>query len=154
MSDEHRYVLGKIDYNGRGRRNCEVALVWELREGRFSMQGEIWNPRKSDLYSCGQNVSGVCGYFSQDKKAQRMLAIWERWHLNDMQAGSPRQMAYLREHPIDPKSYTYPKSYYEIVSQVLTDAGLNPDNGYLYGHSWLLEEIPADVVAEIQSWSA
>lgn len=150
MSGEHRYVLGKCDYNGSGRRNCEAAITWSLKDGVFSMQGEIWNPAKSDLYEGGQCVDTVAKRFPRDKKAQRMVAIWQRWHLNDMRAGSPAQQAELKKHTFP----GYPANHYEWASDVLTKAGLNPDNGYKYGHAWLREELPADVVAEIQSWSA
>lgn len=153
---EHKLVLGKIDYNNSGRRNCKAVLTWELHEGRFSMCGEIWNPRETDCYCCGQCVDTVAAYFSNNAKVQRMLAIWKRWHLNDMKAGSPAQQEWLETNPV---KAVYPESHYEVASAKLAEAGLNPDpnfirNGkpYKYGTAWLKEEIPADVVAEIESW--
>ena len=146
-----RYVLGKVDYNGNGRRTCEAAITWELTEdGRFSMQAEIWNNRHTDIYMGGQCVDQVAAYAPHDKKARRMVAVWERWHLNDMKAGTLAQEQYLREHPV---TAVYPESHYEKASEALTAAGLNPDNGYKYGSAWLREELPADVLAEIRSWA-
>lgn len=153
---ERKYVLGKVDYNHTGRRNCEAAITWRFENGRFTMQAEIWNPRKTDIYCGGQCVDTVAAYFPNDAKAKRMVAIWERWHLNDTKAGSPAQEEWLRQNPV---SAVYPESHYEKASAALAGAGLNPDpahlhNGkpYAYGSAWLREELPADVVAEIESW--
>lgn len=145
-------TLGKIDYNGSGRRNCRAELTWSLENGRFSMQAAVWNPRESDCYTCGQCVDEVVAYFPQDKQAQRMAAVWRRWHLNDMKAGSPAQEQWLRDNPIDRAEYAYPKSRYEVVSAKLAAVGLNPDQGYNYGSAWKLEELPPDILAEIRAW--
>lgn len=86
--------------------------------------------------------------------------IWERWHLNDMRAGSPRQELFIRgleaagwEHPYDPE-----KSWYEAACEKLEEAGLLYDEEYLvenkdgekvpykYGTAWLFEEVPHDLV--------
>lgn len=157
MKKEHRYVLGQVDYENKGKKNCEAAITWSLEGGRFSMSAEIWNPRKTDCYTCGQCVDSVAACFPHDAKAQRMLAIWKEWHLNDMAAGSPAQRQWLKDNPINA---VYPQSHYEMASEALAAAGLNPDPGYLhngkpykYGTAWLKRELPADVIAEIESWS-
>ncbi len=157
---EHRLVLGKVAYNGSGRRNCEAAITWEFNGGKFSMCAEIWNPRHTDCYTCGQCVDTVAAYFPHNAKVQRMVAIWRRWHLNDLTAGSPAQERWLQDNPIAPEECAYPKSHYVVACAKLAAAGLNPDPGYerdgkpyAYGSAWLKTEIPADVVAEIESWS-
>lgn len=153
MAQEHRYVLGKCDYNEAGRKNCEAAITWELKDGKFSMCAEIWQPNKRDILAGGQCVDTVAAYFPEDAKAQRMLAIWTDWHLNDMNAGTPAQTAWLKVN-LKPEDYAYPKSHYDVACEKLAAAGLNPDNGYKYGSKWLRVELPPEVVAEIQSWSA
>lgn len=152
---DHRYDLGKVDYNNSGRRNCKAAITWRLEGDRFSMCAEIWNPRETDVYTCGQCIESVAAYFPRDTKAQRMVAIWRRWHLNDMRAGTPAQEAWLRDNPI---VAVYPESYYVKASAALAEVGLNPDpnfteSGYLYGSAWVIETLPDDVRAEIESWS-
>lgn len=149
---EHRYVPGKVDYYGTGRANCEAELTWALQDGRFSMCAGIWRPNKSDLETCGQCIDTVADYFPDDPKVQRMRSIWQRWHLNDMRAGSPAQEAWLRDNPIPEAEYQYPKSYYVVACEKLAAAGLNPDNGYSYGHAWNTEVLPEHVRAEIESW--
>lgn len=171
MKSEQRYVLGYVDYNHTGKANCEAAITWELIDGRFSMQAEIWNLRKTDIYQGGQCVDTVAALFPHNAKAQRMVAIWQRWHLNDMRAGCEHQRAAgWATRPIDP---TKPLNTYGRhspdqqsdswnmlvwVTRKEHPAGLLSFPcevcGYRYGSAWLREEIPADVAAEIQSWSA
>lgn len=160
MSKEHRYVLGKVDYLHIGNANCEAAITWSLKDGRFSMSAEIWQPNKRDILAGGQCVDTVAEFFPNDAKAQRMLAVWREWHLNDMQAGSPAQTAYLKsigEWRYGDGGY---KSHYEWACDRLLHAGLQPDASYLhngkpyyYGSAWLKLELPADVIAEINAWS-
>ena len=144
-----RYILGKCDYNGSGRKNCEAEITWELKDGRFSMRAEIWNPRHTDIYCGGQCVDTVAAFFPHDAKAKRMCEIWRRWHLNDMRAGSQAQEDWLRQNP-----GTSSDQGCEMRCARLAAAGLNPDpeTGYRYGHAWLKEELPAEIIAEIESW--
>ena len=74
--------------------------------------------------------------------------IWERWHLNDLQAGSPAQTAYLEANPITDRSDHYTKA-----CEALKAAGLNPDPNYIhdgkpyrYGSAWLRIEVPEDAL--------
>ena len=62
--------LGKVDYNGSGRRNCMADLEWELKNGKFSMRT-----------TCTQVANIVVAYFPNNERAQRMMEIWKRWHL-------------------------------------------------------------------------
>jgi hypothetical protein len=151
-------ALGKVDYNKSGRKNClaELEISWDGK--RFSATAGIWNPRRSDYYTCGQCVEEVAGYFPENQLAQRILAIWRDWHLNDMRSGSPAQEAWLKANPV---AAVYPESHYQKASDALKTAGLNPDPGYLhngkpyeYGHAWLTEELPAEIASEIQGWFA
>lgn len=167
MSKDHRWEIGKVDYNGSGRRNCMVALTWSLDNGRFSMCGEVWNPRRSDVYSCGQNIDEIARLFPGNARVQRMAEVWRRWHLNDMKAGSPAQMAWLEANASDWAAYQagkrgigYGGNHYVWACEALSAAGLNPDTGYLhngspyrYGSAWLREDLPAEVVAEVEGWS-
>lgn len=155
MSREHRYVLGKLDANDGtvGKLVCEAAITWELTDGQFSMCAEIWNPRHTDVTTCGQCVDYVASKFPSDMKARRMVEVWNRYHLNHMKAGSEIQEEWLLQNPIPEEECRYPKSHYEIASSKLAEAGLNPDpDGYIYGHECKMEEIPADIIAEIESW--
>lgn len=157
----HKYYLGKCDIYGKGGKYFDAFITWTFDGRCFAMCAEVWNLRKDDILIGGQCVAEVAAMFPADEKAKRMVAIWKRWHLNNMIAGSPAQEEWLRENPIDPAEYAYPKNYYEVACAKLEAAGLNPDPGYrhkghpyAYGHAWLKEDLPAHVVEEIQGWSA
>jgi len=75
-------------------------------------------------------------------------AIWERWHLNPMRAGSPDQEAYLRTQPRPPSP-----GQYDWIKEQLANVNLDPDptymgtNGrpYWYGSEWIEEELEPGV---------
>src|ERR1044072_8435351 len=157
---ERTYILGDCDYNGRpdcyrGRNNCTATFTYRLEDGRFSMQARIWKPRKNDIFCGGQVIEEVLSYFPHDAKAARMAAVWREWHCNDMRAGSPAQRAWLKAS----EASRGDREHYNWATTALAEAGLNPDPNHLhhgkpyrYGHAWLREELPSEIIAEIESW--
>ncbi len=161
---ERNLVLGKVDYNKSGRKNCKAVITWSLEDGKFSMQAEIWNPRETDIYCGGQCVDTVAAYFPYNKKVQRMVEVWKRWHLNDMQAGCVHQRAEKwvdrRINPSEVPSnhsnrdekgvyaiWVYPKEHKDgLLTKPCSICG------YEYGSACLKEEIPQEVIDEINSW--
>jgi len=135
-------------YRGRA---YSIFCKIEFKDGRLSISGvEGPLPSGNCLGACGQidmhlrdqqdTITPAPGW-DRDKLAH-FFAIWNRWHLNDMRAGSPAQMAELAKH-------TYPgqpTSHYDWAKQTLAAAGLEPDNGYSYGSAWLTEEVPDSVI--------
>lgn len=144
--------LGKVDGTGNGRRNNPVEIEITIENGRLSMVGNVWKANQSDIVSGGQNYGEILEYFPDDPKVKRIVEIWKRWHLNDMRAGSPAQMEYLRTHP--PVVGKYPDNHYDAALRELDTAGLNPDpaDGYVYGSAWLREELPAEIIEEVKGW--
>lgn len=67
------------------------------------------------------------GWTAEDVKS--LLAIWDEWHLNGMNAASDEQ----RE-----AGWTYE-----------THAGQADSNGYKIGSAWLARQLPEDVLAEL-----
>ena len=164
MTDFRKTVrLGTIPQrwqgDGEGRRMSVFCKV-EFSDGRLSISG-VEGPLASGnaLGGCGQidmhlpQVPAALWTFAEGWNADllaRFLAVWGEWHLNDLTAGSPRQMAYLKAHPV---SATYPESHYEKAKAALEAAGLQPDaehlrdgKPYSYGSAWLRTEVPADVL--------
>lgn len=114
------------------------------------------------------DAKGGCGCFEIPKTmhdrtwyiaaCKRFRQIQQDWHLNTMQAGTPAQMAELKKH----KFPGYPINHFDWASDILWGAGLNPDNaygpdgtpgaatgilgGYKYGHAWLKQAVPEDVL--------
>lgn len=223
---EHKYYLGTHE---RG----ECYITWSIKDGKFSMCAERWLPSKRDIEEGGQCVDRIASYFPNDAKAQRMVAVWNRWHLNDMRAAcehqraagwedqaaeqintykwrtkpeadkarraakdaaeaalkagqtftpTPEQVAAVnRESYIETQGDTLPPelaAYYEpstdstgsgYFAHIKTErrgwVRFDKDSrgllckpcsvcGYKYGSAWLKEELPAEVIAEIEAWSA
>lgn len=129
---EKTIELGKVDGYGNGRRSCAAEVTVCLEETprgeRLAIQGAIWNSTQTDILSGGQNVDTMVRLVRTPKMA-RIAEVWRRWHLNDMRAGCAHQRGQAHE-----------------VGDLCESCG------YRYGHSWLYEELPADIVAEVESW--
>lgn len=143
---------GKIDHpNGVNLMNVYCSI--EYKDGRLSISG-VEGPLSNGncLGSCGQiEMSLKPEDFKEfargwDKtKVAKFLEIWREWHLNDMQAGSPRQTEFLKKNPSL-------KNYSDALA-ALEKNGLSPDieyqhegKPYKYGHAWLKKEVPKDVL--------
>lgn len=120
----------------------------EFNDGRLSISG-VEGPRPNgNARSCGQiemHLDAMAIELAPGwtrAKLNEFLRVWRKWHLNDMKAGTPAQTAELEKH----KFPGYPKSHYDWALEVLTQAGLQPDNGYSYGSAWLKVEVPNEVL--------
>ena len=135
---------------------CKIAY----RGGRLSISG-VEGPLANGNArgSCGQIIMGFKEYDQRGYQSIndidlapewtrpmiiRFFDTWDRWHLNDMRAGTVSQTEYLRR--IGGEYPGYPLSYYEWASERLALVGLNPDGGYSYGHAWLRESVPDEVI--------
>jgi hypothetical protein len=79
--------------------------------------------------------------------------IWDRWHLNQMNAGSPEQMKHLRKLKAEGVEFKYGEgfdSHYTWACDQLDKVNLNPDGGK-YGSKWWSEEAPQDVLEWLQA---
>lgn len=130
---------------------ADAGRLWleiRLEEGRLTICG-VEGPKvngdcRGSCGQCGVNVAELSEGWT-DAMVTVLAATWDRWHLNDMRAGSPVQESWLRAHPI---KAVYPESHYEKASAALEEAGLNPDpDGYSYGHAWKSEAVPPEVSA-------
>jgi hypothetical protein len=142
--------FGKIDYNGSGRKNCLVTLEVELKDNDnkpvFSVCGNIWNPRGTDIYSGGQNLDEIREYI-HSPLFDKIYRLWKLYHLNDMNAGTLAQDEALNNYCRGGGG----RRDYNEACDYLKSVNLYNDNGYLYGHSWLYREIPEEDLNEIKS---
>ena len=166
--------FGKHDATGNGIKDNLVEVEVELKEKesnkglhlcpscnsldetfpqpRLSISGKIWNRLKSDTISGGQNLDEIRKLIGFSPLMKRVHFIWQRYHLNDMKAGSPRQEAYLVGYK---DGLGINSLSHETRLDLLEKAGLEPDtqhNNYRYGSSWLYAPIPDDILAEIATW--
>lgn len=143
---KRRFILGKTDYG-------DLWITIKYIDGRLSITG-VEGPKKNGdcRGSCGQCVDAA-------REINKKFAnMWERWHLNDLRAGSPAQEEFLRAHKAEFPGY--PTFYYDWACEILKANNLHPDFshhpdgelGYLYGHSWLEEEVPKDILGYFASF--
>lgn len=157
--------FGKRDFFGLGKKvnACDVEI--ELRQyGKdagdgcpdyveLSICGRVWNVRHSDIVSGGQNLDSMA-LVIKDEKFKKIHEIWKRWHLNGLNAGTPEQEAKVKEWLDAGNRYDY-----DAVCSMLKDCGLyeveftGKTSGrmydhelYKYGHGWVVEDLPADVI--------
>lgn len=139
---------------------CSIFCKIEFSDGKLSISG-VEGPKHGGVAigACGQinmhlgdeqpSLEPVNG-MTRETMA-RFFDVWGRYHLNDMKAGDAAQEEFLRNNPIPKEDYAYPKSYYHAACAHLAAHGLNPHEGYSYGHAWKREEVPADVIDFLQS---
>jgi hypothetical protein len=166
---KRKLELGKVDGYNNGRKCCRADIEFELTDdGRFSMSANVWNSQQTDIIRGGQCVDDVLkmAHLSKQPKYKRMIEIWNQYHLNDMQAGTPEQTNAIRQWEKQGNQYDYTKvceylksiGLYEVNKPneyVLDTSKLIPvykPATYKYGHAWLKLEIPDDVINEIKAW--
>lgn len=115
----------------------------EIKEGRFSMSGQISG-------SCGQ----CQGDIKPKNKAQKaLLDIWDKWHLNDMHAGTEKQEAIIEKFKNNAQFKSFDK-FLDKPCAILESQGLLIDNGYKYGSAWLMRGLPTDLWVEVKKLCA
>jgi hypothetical protein len=68
-----------------------------------------------------------------------LLEIWDRWHLNDLKAGTRKQEAILDRYKV---KVGRDNLGYEEQVRILKHNDLLEDSGYRYGSAWLTEPMP------------
>lgn len=111
-----------------------VTIEWDGK--RLSITGVEGPLRNGDARGCCGQID-LSDLVTKYNWVSRLMEVWERWHLNDLRAGTPEQEAFLREHPA---------RNYDEACDTLKNAGLYDVNGYRYGQAWLFEEVPDDVI--------
>lgn len=140
------------------RRFISVFCTIKYQDGKLSIEGvEGPLPNGNALGGCGQIEMHIDStYLANFRFApdwnrdmlNEFLSIWRRWHLNDMRAGTPEQMACL-----DTRIYQHSYGdHYLWAKNVLAYAKLDPvtlpdGTEYYYGTRWLFEPVPEDVLA-------
>lgn len=102
-------------------------------------------------------------------RVERLMELWQRWHLNDMKAGCEHQRAEgWDQRPIDPNKPLnaygkhFPEQRYDSSNML---AWVRPDEhpdglltkacpqcGYKYGTAWKTEAVPHEVLVELLTY--
>lgn len=146
--------LGMVDIGGQV--GCSLYVKIEYVGGRLSMMG-VEGPLPSG------NCRGACGQIDMHpwkfkayapgwslSKVRKLRELWGEWHLNDMRAGTPAQRKALRD--AEASGWVpSPADHYMDCCNKLRELGMFEDQGHKYGHAWIREEVPADVLDWLRS---
>ena len=145
--------FGKVDYTNNGKKNCLVEVEINFDGTKFSASGTIWNHLKTDCYCAGQILDEIKELIPNNKLFNQIHNIWKKYHLNDMTAGSPKQVEYLKtiQKPDDAEFYTWECEQLKKVNLLHDESYLYDGKPYKYGSAWLTTEIPTEVKQEINN---
>lgn len=99
--------------------------------------------------SASQNLSDFKLFYGQNKFLDKVIDTWDKYHNNDINPGTPKQMDFLRELS---KKNNVDFIEYNTAVDLLKEEGIYDDNGYKYGHSFFRLEIPEEVIEDIMAW--
>jgi hypothetical protein len=149
-----RIVLGmlKPDYGVYGER-VELKLELRTRTGEYNtidhrtiteytelaISGDIFKGRNMVAGGqCTDSIRDVTKFkklFVPAKNVERIVEIWDRWHLNSLNAGCIHQ-----------NNVSFGTHYKENAEIETKKCPLN----YKYGSNWLIEELPKEIENEIK----
>lgn len=104
--------------------------------------------RREQGWDC--HVAGCNHDLSGTPQVDRIMELARRWHLNDCTAGTPEQDKAVEE-GLNGRRYDY-----GLACDILREKGLYEVTGphgvkYSYGHKWLLDVVPEEVIEELKS---
>lgn len=94
----------------------------------------------------GQCRDEVLKHFSKRPGVAELVAIWDRWHLKGLNAGTRAQNEAIAD--------VGGPDWYGSALARLVKRGIDEDRGYRFGSAWLVEQIPADVLDELRALCA
>lgn len=127
----------------------------------LSICGDIWNRLRTDIVCGGQCLDTIAKYRRQLTERDlfdTLLDLWKNYHLNGMHAGTPEQEQAIEEWKAEGNKYDYTaacemlkaRGLYE-VNYTGVSVGRRYDNEpYKYGHGWLVQELPGDVLLKVE----
>lgn len=116
---------------------------------RFSMSGMSIEKGRREMTGGGQNSYELDRIVpSKDaaltpREAKELRALWDKNHLNDMNAGTHAQTAAVAEMPKEQRGM----DFYTNALAHLEERGILEDQGYKYGSKWLSRSVPAEDVS-------
>lgn len=170
--------FGKIAFNYSGRKANAADVEIELIEcggdpiyncggkatGRKTPQytelhirGEVWDTKHTDIVMGGQCLESMKPYI-HSALFNEIYELWSKYHLNGMHAGTPEQEAAIkaREERIG-RQLTYDEKcellkeahLYEVEYTGPAVGRMYDHEPYVYGHAWLIQDLPDDVVKRV-----
>lgn len=130
-----------INYGGTKKGHSQIKLELKetdkgfvfsasgLHDFQYNRHMKMW-----DYCGGGQCLDSIAKEYPTNRELAEIVRLWKLYHLNDMNAGTPLQSAYLK---------TLGKYQgYEWACEELEKVGLYNHDGYKYGSAWLFNKIP------------
>ena len=127
--------FGKIAYDSNIKENEVTVIVRLLNiDGKkvFNVVGNIWNKKKSDILSGGQNLDIIKKYI-KSPLFHRIYVLWIKYNNNDLHHGTEKQEQAING---------FITKDYSKICEYLKNINLYEDNGYIYGSGFLYRPIP------------
>jgi len=140
-----------VTINSLRRLSISGTETWQSRNGRW-MKGSggqiIDELRKVTSFAKGWNAV----------KRDQLVAMWDRWHLNDMQGACAHMKTAptgtqgfgfiigMLDSPEPVKRWDGSMSEPTLSHYTVNRALVCPNTGYQYGRSWLVEDLPTYVL--------
>lgn len=142
-----------------GERNYTGETTPEYIE--LAICGWVYNTKHTDCVAGGQCLDEIAKYRRQLDNVglfNKLLNYWQLYHLNGTNAGTPEQEKAIADWKAAGNKYDYTAACEYLKSIGLYEVnytgkavGRYYDNEpYKYGHGWIIEELPADVLADIE----
>lgn len=124
----------------------------------LSICGNVWNRLHTHIVMGGQCLDSMKRYLNHNDTFMKLYDYWKRYHLNGMHAGTPEQEAAINEWKAAGNRYEYTAACEELkrrglytVNYTGLAVGKRYDNEpYIYGHGWIVNELPGNVLIEIE----
>ena len=142
--------FGKIDIYGIGRKINPVTIKVELREEEsdepvFSVCGDVWNCKKTDIVMGGQCLDELVPFLKNNKLFMEIYRLWKLYHLNDLHTGTKKQEEFLNKNNV--KNWA---NDYENTCEFLNKNNLLYDKGVKFGTTWHYWAIPKKDLEKIK----
>ena len=127
----------------------------------LSICGSVWNCGHTDILCGGQCLDTIAEYRDQltdPELFDELLQLWEKYHLNGMHAGTPEQEQAIEEWKTEGNRYDYDavcemlkmRGLYEVNYTGLSIGRRYENEPYKYGHAWLVQSLPGDVLLRVE----
>lgn len=73
----------------------------------------------------------------------KICDLWDKYHLNDLKAGTKKQIDLLKHNNLNNVKY-------DIQVEFLKENNLYIDNGVKYGSVWYCEKVPSEIIKELK----
>lgn len=143
-----KFEFGKVDAENSGRKLNLVTLEVNLKDKDglpvFSVCGNVWDSKKTDILMGGQCIGSIYSEYKDQISNlplyETIMGLWERNHLNDMNAGTPEQTEAIRLWKEAGNKYDY-KMACEYLKSIDMYTVTHEGKPYSYGHAWLYRSI-------------